>query len=320
MLAGLRTLTPYLTFAGDVRFAYLAAGRGGQRRRPGDARPGQAGRRRRRGRAGRLDAHRHGDGLHRRQLAALPRRRVLHDGAGDQRRRREALRVVARDRGRASRRTANGVPWGYLGSVNDVFKSPQADSDQSMAIAHPSVADGRVHVHVDPRGEPLPRPRAPARLDRRDPERRRLAALLRRLHVGVQLDGGADDVLAHRAHLLDPRPGEHRPRPRGLLPEVDGRGARRRRRGVRLARRHARSALLPADGRAAARSRRSTTSKQAETQFARFDFVKATFAAQKAWRAAAAYRDLALGLAPGTSELEKGTKKEGASACPSAQG
>ena len=60
------------------------------------------------------------------------------------------------------------------------------------------------------------------------------------------------------------------------------------------------------------------SSKKAETLFAKFDFVNATFAAQKAWRSAAAYRDLAMELAPGTSELEKGTKKEGASACPSA--
>jgi hypothetical protein len=52
--------------------------------------------------------------------------------------------------------------------------------------------------------------------------------------------------------------------------------------------------------------------------FAGFDFVKATFAAQAAWRAAAAYRDLALNLAPGTSELQKGTKLSGASSCPSA--
>ena len=42
-------------------------------------------------------------------------------------------------------------------------------------------------------------------------------------------------------------------------------------------------------------------------------------AAQKAFRAAAAYRDLALGLPLGTTELEKGTKKEGAEACASAQ-
>ena len=78
-------------------------------------------------------------------------------------------------------------------------------------------------------------------------------------------------------------------------------------------------ALLPANA-ALLRQRAIDNAKRAETLFARFDFVNATFAAQKAWRSAAAYRDLALGLAPGTSELGKGTKKEGASACPSAQG
>ena len=36
----------------------------------------------------------------------------------------------------------NGVPWGYLGSVNDVFKSPSSDRDQSMAFAHPQVSGG----------------------------------------------------------------------------------------------------------------------------------------------------------------------------------
>ena len=36
----------------------------------------------------------------------------------------------------------NGVPWGYLGSVNDVFKSPSSDRDQSMAFAHPEVSGG----------------------------------------------------------------------------------------------------------------------------------------------------------------------------------
>ena len=76
--------------------------------------------------------------------------------------------------------------------------------------------------------------------------------------------------------------------------------------------------LLPAN---AARLRKEAIDgqKKAEAAFARFDFVNATFAAQKAFRAAAAYRDLALGLPPGTTELQKGTKKEGASACPSAK-
>ena len=46
---------------------------------------------------------------------------------------------------------------------------------------------------------------------------------------------------------------------------------------------------------------------KAQKLFAGFDFVKATFAAQKAWRAAAAYHDLALGLAPGTTEIQHGT-------------
>ena len=77
-----------------------------QPRRPGDARPGQAGRRRRRRRPGRLDAHRHGDGLHRRSSRASSAAALLHDGAGDQRRRREALRLGAPDRRRASPRTA----------------------------------------------------------------------------------------------------------------------------------------------------------------------------------------------------------------------
>ena len=183
----------------------------------------------------------------------------------------------------------------------------------------PEVSRRRVHLHGDPRGEPLPRPRAPARLDRCDPERRRLAALLRRLHVGVQLDGVADDVLPHGARLLDPRPGEHRPRARGLLPQVGRPGALARAARRTPSRGVTQVGLLPAN---AARLRQEAidNSKRAETLFARFDFVNATFAAQKAWRSAAAYRDLALGLAPGTSELQKGTKKEGASACPSATG
>jgi hypothetical protein len=58
--------------------------------------------------------------------------------------------------------------------------------------------------------------------------------------------------------------------------------------------------------------------QKAEGLFARFDFVRATFAAQTGWRKAAAFRDLALGLAPGTTEIEQGTQAEGASSCASA--
>jgi hypothetical protein len=58
---------------------------------------------------------------------------------------------------------------------------------------------------------------------------------------------------------------------------------------------------------------------KAESLFGAFDFVNAALTAQKAFRAAAAYRDLARGLAPGTTELEKGTKKAGAESCQSAK-
>jgi hypothetical protein len=71
---------------------------------------------------------------------------------------------------------------------------------------------------------------------------------------------------------------------------------------------------------AAQRRRQKAISGLADAQakFAAFDFVKATFAAQKAWRAAAGYADLALDLAPGTTELQHGTNVTGAASCPSA--
>jgi hypothetical protein len=72
---------------------------------------------------------------------------------------------------------------------------------------------------------------------------------------------------------------------------------------------------------AAAQKKRQTaldSTAKAQQLFAGFDFVNATFAAQKAWRAAAGYRDLALQLAPGTTELQHGTRVSDPSACPSA--
>jgi len=49
-----------------------------------------------------------------------------------------------------------------------------------------------------------------------------------------------------------------------------------------------------------------------------FDFVNATFAAQKAGVGAAGYLDLAKNLPPRTTEIQHGTAVAGASACPSA--
>jgi hypothetical protein len=57
---------------------------------------------------------------------------------------------------------------------------------------------------------------------------------------------------------------------------------------------------------------------KAQKAFAGFDFVNATFAAQTAWVAAAGYQDVALGLAPGTTEANHGTAVVDPSACPSA--
>jgi len=71
---------------------------------------------------------------------------------------------------------------------------------------------------------------------------------------------------------------------------------------------------------AAQRRRQKALDQMAKAQslFAGFDFVNATFAAQKAWIAAAGYVDLAKNLAPGTTEIQHGTAVSGASACPSA--
>jgi hypothetical protein len=57
---------------------------------------------------------------------------------------------------------------------------------------------------------------------------------------------------------------------------------------------------------------------KAQKLFANFDFVNATFAAQAAWIAAAGYEDVALGLAPGTTEANHGTAVVDPSSCPSA--
>ena len=70
----------------------------------------------------------------------------------------------------------------------------------------------------------------------------------------------------------------------------------------------------------AARRRQKALDNRAKAQklFASFDFVNATFAAQAAWIAAAGYEDVALGLAPGTTEANHGTAVVDPSSCPSA--
>ena len=315
VLAGLRTMAPYLTFAGDVRFAYLAEG-------GADNDADQA----------MLDqAKQDGD-----DVAGAPGVSMHTDTAMDyidsQTRLFRggacyttvpAINVVAEKHyawalpiaaGIATNR--NGVPWGYLGSVNDVFKSPQSDRDQSMAFAHPEVSGGAftytaiheashylglAHPH-DSIGATRNADGSPRYYDGFTWAYNSTAAPTTYSHTELVYSILDQENIArgHAAYYL-------KWADEALSQAGDAYAAK----GVTLV------SQLPAN---AARLRKEAidNSKRAETLFARFDFVNATFAAQKAWRSAAAYRDLALGLAPGTSELQKGTKKEGASACPSA--
>ena len=211
----------------------------------------------------------------------------------------------------------NGVPWGYLGSVNDVFKSPQSDRDQSMAFAHPQVSGGAftytsiheashflglAHPH-DSIGATRNADGTPRYYDGFTWAFNSTAAPTTYSHTELVYSILDQENIArgHTAYYL-----------KWADQALSDGGEAFASRGV------TQIALLPRD---AARLRKESIDAQAKAEkaFARFDFVNATFAAQTAWRAAAAYRDIAMGLEPGTSELEKGTRKEGAAACPSAK-
>jgi hypothetical protein len=317
VLAGLRTLTPYLEFAGDVRFQYLAEGGADlaadqamleQAKVDGDDSYGVPG------------TAMHTDTAMD-YLDSKPDR-FLRGGACYTTV--PAINVVAEKHyawalaiaaGIATNR--NGVPWGYLGSVNDVFKTPEGDRDQSMTFAHPSIGTGAftytsiheashylglAHPH-DSIGATRSADGSPRYYDGFTWAFNSTAAPSTYSHTELVYSILDQENIArgHAAYYLkwtDEALAD------GGQAYVDA--------GVTTL------AQLPA---AAARLRAKAieAGKQAEAKFAKFAFVDATFAAQRAWRAAAAYRDLARGLAPGTSELEKGTKKEGASACASAK-
>ena len=316
VLAGLRTLTPYLTFAGDVRFAYL--GEGGadndadqamldQAKRDGDDVAGAPG----------VSMHTNTAMDYIDQQVRLFRGGACYTTV-------PAINVVAEKHyawalpiaaGIATNR--NGVPWGYLGSVNDVFKSPQSDRDQSMAFAHPQVSGGAftytsiheashylglAHPH-DSIGATRNADGTPRYYDGFTWAYNSTAAPTTYSHTELVYSILDQENIArgHAAYYLK------------WADEALAEGGEAfASRGV------TQIALLPRD---AARLRKQSIDAQAKAEkaFARFDFVNATFAAQTAWRAAAAYRDIAMGLEPGTSELEKGTRKDGASGCPSAK-
>ena len=218
----------------------------------------------------------------------------------------------------------DGRPWGFLASVNDAFKTAQSDEDQNgplhfihpdilgggltytsihelshfFGLAHPHDTIGEQVVDTDFDGKPdtteywdgfswtfdstaAPTTYAFDQLSYSILDQENIA----RGHLAYYLKwtrealhAGGDAFAAQGLTTV------------GQLSSV---AQRRRQKAL--------------DGLAKARS-----------LFAGFDFVNATFAAQKAWIAAAGYRDLALNLPPGTTEIEHGTQVSGASACPSA--
>lgn len=318
VLGGLRTLTPYLEFAGDVRFEYLAQG-------GADFAADQA----------MLEAAKQaGDdvagvpGVSMHTLTAMdyldskPSRFLR---GGDCYTTVPGINVVAEKHyawalpiaaGIATNR--GGVPWGYLNSVNDVFKTPQADRDPTMAMAHPEVLGtgaftytavheashylGIAHPH-DSVGATRNADGSPRYYDGFTWAFNSTAAPTTYSHTELVYSILDQESIArgHAAYYL--KWADEALAEAGEAYFAAGKTT---------------LGALPSKARALRADSISAMAK-AEQAFARFDFVASTFSAQAAWRKAAAFRDLALGLAPGTSELEKGTEKEGASGCPSSK-
>jgi hypothetical protein len=317
VMAGLRTLTPYFEFEGDTVFEYL--GEGGpdytadqamldQAKRDGDDIGGVPG-------AGMhtVTAMDYLDSKPDRFLRGGPCFTTVPGiSVVAEKHYAWALAIAA---GIATNR--NGVPWGYLNSVNDVFKTPQADRDQTMRLAHPEVGTGAftytaiheashylglAHPH-DSIGATRNTDGTPRYYDGFTWAFNSTAAPTTYSHSELVYSILDQESIArgHAAYYL-----------KWTNEALTDGGVAYWQAGVKTV------GALPAVARKL-RDRAVTQMAKARAAFSRFEFVTATFAAQAAWRAAAAYRDLALALPPGTTEIEKGTQKEGASACASAK-
>jgi hypothetical protein len=218
----------------------------------------------------------------------------------------------------------DGRPWGFLASVNDLFKTAQADEDQNgpLHAAHPDVLGGgltytSIHELSHFLGLAHPHDTIGASVVTRSDGTK----------ATEYWDGFSwtfDSTAAPTTYAFDQL----------TYSILDQENIARGHLAYYL--RWTNEALkeagdaFAAQGKtttdllsAAAQKRRQTALDAlagARAKFAGFDFVTATFAAQKAWRAAAGYRDLALDLSPGTTEAQHGTKVVGAGACPSATG
>ena len=211
----------------------------------------------------------------------------------------------------------NGVPFGYLNSVSDLTKYSGADRDEAIAAIHPQAFSGAftytavheashylglAHPH-DSVGATRNADGSPRYYDGFTWTYNTTAAPTTYSHTELVYSILDQESIArgHSAYYL-----------KWSDEALEDGGKAHVAAGRTLV------SQLPAD---AARLRQEAIDamRKAESLFAKFDFVNATFAAQRAWRAAAAYRDLAKGSPLGTSELEKGTKLAGAESCGSAQ-
>jgi hypothetical protein len=318
VLSGLRTLTPYLEFAGDVKFQYLQEG--GANYAADQAMLEQAKRD-----GADLPVGVPGTSMHTvtamDYLDSKPER-FLRGGSCyttvpginvvAEKHYAWALPIAA---GIATNR--NGVPWGYLNSVNDVFKTPKADRDPTMQMAHPDVLGtgaftytavheashylGLAHPH-DSTGATRNADGSPRYYDGFTWAFNSTAAPTTYSHTELVYSILDQENIArgHTAYYL-------------LWADQ----ALQEAGDAYFAAGKTTVGSLPSKARRL-RSEAISAITKAEQSFARFDFIRATFSAQTAWRKSAAFRDLALGLAPGATEIAKGTQAEGASACTSA--
>jgi len=324
VIRGLSTLTPYFQFSGDVAFEYLAESLSGNANYGADQDMLQR-------------AKQNGDDVAGTPFTAMhtPTAMDHFDRSGEANKQRflrggacytsvPGLNVVAEKHyawslpvivaGIAVNR--EGVPWGYLNSVSDVTKYSGADRDPAIEAIHPQAFSGAftyTAVHEASHYLGLAHPHDSIGATRRADGTPRYydgftwtfnstAAPTTYSHVELVYSILDQESIArgHTAYYLT------------WADEALAQGGQ--------AFSDAGLTTLNQLSDKARRLRRDAISamQKAETRFAKFDFVNAAFAAQIAWRKAAAYRDLALQLAPGTSELEKGTALAGAASCPSA--
>jgi hypothetical protein len=211
----------------------------------------------------------------------------------------------------------DGVPFGYLNSVSDLTKYSGADRDEAIAAIHPQAFSGAftytavheashylglAHPH-DSVGATRNADGSPRYYDGFTWTYNTTAAPTTYSHTELVYSILDQESIArgHAAYYL-----------KWTDEALEDGGKAYVEAGKTLV------SQLPADAQRL-RSEAIGAIGKAEKLFAKFDFVNASFAAQRAWRAAAAYRDLARGLPLGTSEIEKSTKLQGAESCASAQ-